>query len=144
MFEQLFHEALLLTREASIVSPPTIEEHPTAAVCSKISPVQVRLKQSLLKRIPALVREAASQGRTSVDLLAFRGNDKFEDHEFSYLFLLKGPRDHEQHRDLRKYGYVPLLNTLVNDVMPFGLVFRWIPGANLNKLILEWGPPQLI
>ena len=133
----LFHEVVEITKYASNLPP--IDEDPTVALCEKVVVVQEKLRKELLERLPSIVRAAASQGRSSIDLLTFNGSDKYDD-DFSYLFLLKGPRDREQKYDLHTHGFSPLYNTLVRDVFPFELTFTWVPGCNLNKLTLGWTP----
>lgn len=131
----LFNEAIELARTSEAV--PACEENPTATLCANVKIAQEKLRADLLSKLPDVVRRAASQGRYTVDLLTFSGNEKYDD-DFSYLFLMKGPRDKEQRYDLYRYGFVPLYDTLLGDVGPFQLMFTWIPGCNLNKLTLEW------
>ena len=131
----LFNETVALSR-ASTTTPPA-DEDPTAALCATVKIAQDKLRTELLEKLPTIVRAAASQGRFTADLLTFSGNEKYDD-DFSYFFLLKGPRDREQKYDLYRHGFVPLFDTLLVEVPPFQLTFTWIPGCNLNKLTLEW------
>lgn len=131
----LYNETVALTREATEIPPA--EDDPTAALCERVKIAQDKLRHDLNEKLPDLVRAAALQGRSSTALLTFSGNDKYDD-DFSYLFLLKGPRDREQKYDLYRHGFVPLYDTLLNEVTPFQMLFTWIPGCNLNKLTLEW------
>lgn len=131
----VFNEAVELTRAS--VHVPVVEENPTAALCANVKIAQDKLRADLLAKLPIIVRGAAGQGRSTVDMLTFSGNEKYDD-DFSYLFLLKGPREREQKYDLYRYGFVPLFDTLLNEVTPFQLMFTWVPGCNLNKLTLEW------
>lgn len=131
----LYTEAIELARRAS--SPPPADVNPTETLCQKAKVAQDKLFDVLLDKLPDIVRAAATQGRTTADVLTFSGNDKFCD-DFSYLFLMKGPRDREQKYDLYRYGFVPLFDRLTRDVVPFQLMFTWVPGCNLNKVTLEW------
>ncbi len=134
-FTSLFQEAVELTR--SSVHVPCIDENPVVVLCANAKTAQDKLRDELLAKLPQLVRSSAGQGRSTVDLLTFSGNEKYDD-DFSYLFLLKGPREREQKYDLFRHGFVPLFDTLLTDVTPFQLMFTWIPGSNTNKLTLEW------
>jgi hypothetical protein len=134
-FAPLYNEVVALSR-ASSVQPP-LEENPTETLCARVKKAQEKLRDELLENIPSIVRVAATQGRSVADVLTFSGNEKY-DAEFSYLFLLKGPRDREQKYDLYRHGFVPLFDTLMGDVPPFQLLFSWLPGCNLNKLTVEW------
>ena len=132
----LFNEAVELSR--AVAETPIADEDPTAALCATVKIAQDTLQRELVDKLPSIVRTAASQGRSTADLLTFSGNEKYDD-EFSYLFLVKGPRDREQKYDLYRHGFVPLYDTLSREVHPFKILFTWIPGCNLNKLTLEWG-----
>lgn len=131
----LYNEAVELTKACTAAPTPDVD--PTAVLCEKAKASQEKLRSELLVKVPMAVRAAAIQGKSSVDILSFTGSEKFED-DFSYLFLLKGPRDREQKYDLYRHGFVPLYDTLMNDVVPFPLTMKWVPGCNLNTLTLEW------
>ena len=131
----LYTEAIELTRRAT--TPPPPEVNPTETLCHKAKTAQDTLYSELFDKLPDIVRAAATQGKTTADLLTFSGNEKYTD-DFSYLFLMKGPRDREQKYDLYRYGFVPLFDRLTRDVVPFQLMFTWVPGCNLNKVTLEW------
>ena len=134
-FTSLFSEVVQLTKLASTLPP--IDEDPTAVLCEHAGIAQNKLRDEIIEKIPIIARAAASQGRSTVDLLSFNGSQKYDD-DFSYLFLLKGPRDREQKYDLYKHGFSSLFETLTHDVSPFKLTFTWVPGCNLNKLTLTW------
>jgi hypothetical protein len=131
----LYIEAIELTRRAT--TPPPPEVNPTETLCHKAKATQDKLYAELRDKLPGIVRGAASHGKTTADLLTFSGNEKYND-DFSYLFLLKGPRDREQKYDLYRHGFMPLFDRLTKDVVPFQLMFTWVPGCNLNKVTLEW------
>lgn len=132
----LFQEAVALMKSATEKPPEDVD--PTKVLCEKAKISQEKLRKEVLEKIPTIVKAAAQQGRSTVDVLSFSGNEKYDD-DFSYLFLLKGPRDREQKYDLYRHGFVPLFDTLLHDVVPFQAMFTWIPGCNLNKVTLEWG-----
>ena len=134
-FTNIFNEAIALAR----TSPPSpfVEDNPTAVLCANVKIAQDKLFAELLQKLPLVVLDAAKQGRYTTDLLVFSGNEKY-DADFSYLFLLKGPREREQKYDLFRCGFVPLFDTIMTNVTPFQLMFTWVPGCNLNKLTLEW------
>lgn len=131
----LYDEAIDLTRRS--VSPAPLDADPTEALCHNAKRAQDKLFAELFEKLPDSVRTAAAQGRTTAELLTFSGNEKYDD-EFSYLFLVKGPRDREQKYDLYRYGFRPLHDRLAQGVLPFTLNFTWVPGCNLNKVTLEW------
>lgn len=118
------------------MTPPK-EEDPTSVLCARVKTAQTKLEEELKYLLPSIVRASALQGKKTADLLTFTGSEKYDD-EFSFLFLLKGPRDREQKYDLYKHGFVPLFDCLTNEVAPFKLAFTWVPGCNLNKLTLSW------
>jgi len=131
----LFQEAVELTKNATRRPPEDVD--PTKVLCEKAKISQEKLRRDVLEKIPGIVKTAATEGRSTADILTFSGSEKYDD-DFSYLFLLKGPRDREQKYDLYRHGFIPLYDTLLHDVVPFQAMFTWIPGCNLNKVTLEW------
>lgn len=140
----LFYEAIHLSSTAgasssssSLTTTAAPFSDPTDEVVSLTTALQVKLKDVIVKKVPDAVRLAAGVGSTSAVVLEFNGADKFEG-EFSYLFLLKGPRDAQQRDVLMARGFVPLLETLRHSLAPFEVRHSWVPGSNLNKLSLVW------
>lgn len=141
----LFFEASHLTRSTPIQSIPSqlqqdaapAEEDSIPTIVHQASQQQEKLKTELLLKIPDCVRLAASKGLLSTNILTFHGNDKFQQ-EFSYLFLLKGPRNREQRDLLSAAGFVPLLDTLRSECNPFEVRHTWMPGTNENHVTLFW------
>lgn len=142
----LFFEASHLSK-SSTETPPTDDfaTFPSSdfasvpdplAVIAKASVVQKKLKDDILLKVPDCVRLAASKGKLSTDVLTFGGNDQYDD--FSYLFLLKGPRNKDQRDLLFGNGYVPLLETLRRELVPFEVRHVWVGGTNENRLVLTW------
>lgn len=134
-FEDLFREVVALTKNSKEVHE--VEVHPTLVLCSRVAQVQDKLKQELFEKIPECVRCAAGKGKNAADILTFTGNEKYDD-DFSYLFLLKGPRDREQKYDLHRHGFNPLIDILSREVNPFEVTFTWVPGCNMNKVTVSW------
>lgn len=135
VYQNLYDDVVRTAR--LVTDPPPLDADPTAILCERITLVQKKLRDDLLEKFPGIVKDAAALGKTTADLLAFSGNEKYDD-DFSYLFLLKGPRDREQKYDLYQHGFIPLYETLAMDVTPFGMHFTWIPGANQNRVSVHW------
>jgi hypothetical protein len=139
-FDSLFYEALQLASTAPFV-PGGVAEHVESVedVVRKATECQVALKSELLAKVPDAVRIAAGKGMTSNDILEFGGGDRYKGKgEFSYLFLLKGPRDREQRDALFAAGFVPLIEVLRFEMAPFEVRHSWTPGTNVNKVTLVW------
>lgn len=137
----LFYEAVHLSSTASHTTTTTLpveaSSDATDDVIATASALQIKLKEVITKKIPDAVRMAAGSGSTTAVVLEFNGGDKFEG-EFSYLFLLKGPRDREQRDALVSRGFVPLLPILQHELTPFDVRHSWTPGTNSNRLTLVW------
>jgi hypothetical protein len=141
-YDSLFYEALHLSSTAVPPSGVPGTAHGPAVdtthdVVRKAGEAQAALKSELLQKVPDAVRIAAGKGMTSTEILEFGGSDKFQN-EFSFLFLLKGPRDREQRDALFAAGFVPLLDVLKFEMSPFEVRHTWVPGTNANKLTLVW------
>lgn len=121
-----------------VKTPPPPEPDLTANLISTVAPLQNALRKEIADTLEETVLAAAALGKRHADVLTFHGNEKYKDSDFSYLFLLKGPRDREQRVDVFEHGFVPLYDTLAYDFLPFTLQFKWIPGANVNKLRVHW------
>jgi hypothetical protein len=134
-FDSLFYEALQLSSTAPCVPQGPVES--IDDVVRKAAECQMALKAELLLKVPDAVRIAAGKGMTSSDILEFSGSDRYKG-EFSYLFLLKGPRDREQRDALFAAGFVPLIEVLRFDMAPFEVRHSWTPGTNANKVTLVW------
>ena len=138
-FDSLFYEALQLTSTAPYVPEITAPVESIADVVRKAAECQMALKDELLAKVPDAVRIAAGRGMTSNDILEFSGSDRYKTKgEFSYLFLLKGPRDREQRDALFAAGFVPLIEILRFEMAPFEVRHSWTPGTNANKVTLVW------
>lgn len=139
-FDTLFYEALQLSSTAPYV--PQSLDAPIESiddVVRKAAECQMALKDELLLKVPDAVRIAAGRGMTSNDILEFSGSDRYKGKgEFSYLFLLKGPRDREQRDALFAAGFVPLIEILRFEMAPFEVRHSWTPGTNANKVTLVW------
>ena len=122
----------------SVTTPPPPEPDLTSELVFAVSPVQKQLYGELVDSLETTVLEAAKMGRRHADVLTFHGNEKYKDTDFSYLFLLKGPRDREQRADVFEHGFVPLFDTLMYHFLPFTTQFVWVPGANVNKVRVHW------
>jgi len=123
---------------SSITTPPPPDPDLTVALVEQITPVQHRLLRELIDSLEKNVLASAHVGKTYADILTFHGSEKYDDTEFSYLFLIKGPRDRDQRVDLSRHGFRPLYDSILSDIRPFSLQFVWIPGANVNKLRVNW------
>ena len=133
---QLFEKARQLS--ASVTTPPPPELDLTEELVRTVIPIQQELRRELADALDTAVLDAARHGNRHASLLTFHGNEKYKDTDFSYLFLIKGPRDREQRADVFEHGFVPLYDTLAYDVLPFTLQFVWVPGANANTLRVHW------
>jgi hypothetical protein len=137
-FTALYNEAIRISHTAEPTDDDAFVDS-VASLCADAAQAQATLRDNLLAELPAKVKAAASKGKFSATILEFAGADKFDDN-FSYLFLLKGPRDLPQQNDLAARGFVPLYTSLYYRMSPFLVNFQWTPGTNLNSLTVSWLP----
>ena len=132
----LFEKARELS--SAVTTPPPPEPDLTSELVYAVVPIQQQLRKDLADALESAVMEAARLGKRHADVLTFHGNEKYNDTDYSYLFLIKGPRDREQRVDIFEHGFIPLFDSLSYDFLPFTLHFVWVPGANVNKLRVSW------
>lgn len=144
VISELFNEAVHLASTTPEPLPGAFgilgSEQDTRAI-EKIWKAQEKLKARIMDKVPDAIRMAAAQGHTSTEIISFHGNDKFIEEgydEFPLLFLLKGPATQEQRQALLADGFVPLLDVLKRDLVPFEVRHNWTVGTNQNRLSLVW------
>jgi hypothetical protein len=135
----LYVEAVHAAHTAETPTDDDVFVDPVTILCEDAALSQSKLRGKLLDVLPEAVKAAASRGKYSTALLEFSGSDKFDDN-FSYLFLLKGPRDTPQQNDLAARGFVPLYTSMYHELRPFVLNYQWTPGTNSNALSVSWLP----
>jgi hypothetical protein len=140
--DDLYTEARTLSaRVAKMDEMP--QEDPVKSLCHAVQIVQEKLLTDIGNCFASTVLEAASKGKTSALLLSFEGNEKYQNSDFSYLFLLKGPRERSQLIELTlKGGFRPLYDTLQEEFYPFRCEYIWMPGLNRNELRVLWDHHQ--
>lgn len=106
------------------------EETARQAHVAAVAAAQDRLLRHLLDGVGEGVLEAAGRGKRELDLVAFEGGDTFEG-EFTYLYLLRGPRQREP-------GVEPLLPRLRACLAPFRVRHVWKPGTVQNAVVVSW------
>ena len=130
-----------LAREARDVADAVVHKAKVAcddekrALEQRIKQEQDRLFAQLTTALPAIVKAAAEQGHRHAVLCAFDGGDKFD--EFCTLYLLKGPRDRQERKEL---DVVPVLNRLHRMVRGtgFSVAHAWQRATNHNEVTITW------
>lgn len=128
-FAALFAEARALSEAAEAAKESRARDE-TAARLAAVADAQARLRDRILARFDAAVREAAAAGEREVALAEFDGGDTF-DGEYCYLYLFKGAREPEA-------GVTPLLATLKKDLAPFDVSHEWRTGTVHNVVRARW------
>jgi hypothetical protein len=127
---------------------------------TRVAKTQEELCRRVHETLDEKVRTAAAAGQRGVKILSFAGPEKFEwtppetppadagadsdkdadesSATFSYLFLVKGPREYEAREDLVSDGVGTLLQTLRDDLAPFGVRHEWDQATNHNSVTVFW------
>lgn len=134
---QLYQEAVATTwgavRQAELSREQELRE-----TGDRLRAEQGRLYQIVMQAIPGAVREAAAKGQRTAVILRFSGSDRLD--EFCYLYMLKGPHNHEHRDEMRAMGARPLLQRLRHELHQagFGVVHTWQRATNDNTLAVTW------
>lgn len=123
----------------------------------RVAKVQEELCRRVYETLDETIRTAAAAGQRSVKVLSFEGPEKFawlpasddtvgdttDDGDtakqtFSYLFLVKGPREYEVREELARDGLGTVLQTLRNELAPFGVRHEWDQATNHNSVSVFW------
>ena len=132
---------------------------------TRVAKAQEELCRRVHETLDEKVRTAAAAGQRGVKILSFAGPEKFEwtppadagadtttdadaaadtasdddsSATFSYLFLVKGPREYEAREDLVRDGVGTVLQTLRDDLAPFGVRHEWDQATNHNSVTVFW------
>jgi hypothetical protein len=127
---------------------------------TRVAKAQEELCRRVHETLDEKVRTAAAAGQRGVKILSFAGPEKFDwtprgdtttdaaadtatdddsgSATFSYLFLVKGPREYEAREDLVRDGVGTVLQTLRDDLAPFGVRHEWDQATNHNSVTVFW------
>jgi hypothetical protein len=129
---------------------------------TRVAKTQEELCRRVHETLDEKIRTAAAAGQRGVKILSFAGPEKFEwtppddaddtttdartvatdddsgSATFSYLFLVKGPREYEAREDLVRDGVGTVLQTLRDDLAPFGVRHEWDQATNHNSVTVFW------
>lgn len=127
---------------------------------TRVAKAQEELCRRVHETLDEKIRTAAAAGQRGVKILSFAGPEKFEwtppgdttddaadtaaddadaaNATFSYLFLVKGPREYEAREDLVRDGVGTVLQTLRDDLAPFGVRHEWDQATNHNSVTVFW------
>ena len=124
---------------------------------TRVAKAQEELCRRVHETLDEKIRTAAAAGQRGVKILSFAGPEKFEwtppcddapgddapaapdaTATFSYLFLVKGPREYEAREDLVRDGVGTVLQTLRDDLAPFGVRHEWDQATNHNSVTVFW------
>lgn len=136
---ELYAEAVALSAKACLQAQKAAEDEDRELV-RKTTQAQDALFGKVLAAAPDAIRAAASQGARAASVLEFQGADMFESagDQFSYLFLLKGPKESPRRRDLTAFGFEPLLLKLRRVLAPFRVNHVWDQATNSNCVHVAW------
>lgn len=85
----------------------------------------------------AKIHAARLEGARSAELFEFEGDERFEDTDYSLLFLTKGPRKGQSDHFLR-LNVMPFLPRLYHVVHPYNVDMTYFPETNLNVVNITW------
>ena len=100
---------------------------------------QESLRVDLLEILPKIVHDASANGQFSAPLFGY--NHKYDTYlKFPYTLLFVGPMWDKDIKQAEKHGFVPLFDTLRDDVAPFQLKLAEFPYPNyqLYTLSVSW------
>lgn len=135
----LFSDALRSSHAAELdgrLEAARKAEAARAQTAEKIDSALEALVDEVCEGFRDKVTKAVEAGQKSTEIFVFAGDDRFDD-EYSYLFLVNGPK--RARRDYFDKLYVmPFMARLYRRVRPFEPSLTYIPEANENIVTLTW------
>lgn len=107
--------------------------------CTAMKKAQESLRVDLLEILPKIVHDASANGQFSAPLFVY--NHKYDTYlKFPYTLLFCGPRWNNDIEQVEKHGFVPLFDTLRDDIAPFQLKLDEFPYPKhqLCTLSVSW------
>ena len=115
-----------------------------AAFLKRVCAAQDELVGRITEGLEETVMAAARTGKRYAEALSFSGPEKFQwvpegeelkdEHTFSYLFLVKGPRDERE----ELAGFKALVARLREELAPFAVRHDWDQSTNRNAVLVSW------
>lgn len=104
-----------------------------AALAQRIKDAQDALVNDIVANAPSKIRESASKGHHSVDVLHFNGADTIG--ELSTVFLVRGPRRGTTTEAPYVESIVPRLRRIME---PFAVRHEWDAATGGNRVVVSW------
>jgi hypothetical protein len=131
-FAALFAEAVAESQRAAAHAENARVEN-AALLAQRIKDAQEALVNDILENAPSKIRESASQGRHSADVLNFNGSDTVGD--LSTVFLVRGPRRGTTTEAPHVESIVPRLRRMMH---PFEVRHEWDVATGGNRVVVSW------
>ncbi len=131
-FTALFAEAGAESQKAAAHAENARVEN-AALLAKRIKDAQDALVAGIVATAPEKIRESASHGHHSADVLTFNGSDTIDD--LSTVFLVRGPRRGTTTDASQAESIVPRLRRIMD---PFAVNHEWDVATGGNRVVVSW------